>query len=119
MANEFGQMLRKLREGAKVSLGQLARTLGVTTPYLSDVELGRRGPLTKERIDQAAGVLKLDNGMRRELEQAAAESRGYFELDATSSSAVKLQLGAALARKWPALDEGRARKMLEALGDED
>jgi len=48
----IGGKLRELREQRKLSLRELARRLGISAPYLLDMELGRRGPCldTVERI---------------------------------------------------------------------
>jgi predicted transcriptional regulator len=40
---EIGGKLRVLREERSLSLRELARRLGISAPYLSDIELGRRG----------------------------------------------------------------------------
>ena len=43
----LGQRIRELREERDVSLRELAKRLGVSAPFLSDVELGRRNPTDK------------------------------------------------------------------------
>jgi len=40
----LGRKLRELREGAGISLRELAREAKISAPFLSDVELGRRFP---------------------------------------------------------------------------
>ena len=40
----LGEVIRELRESADQSLREFARTLGVSAPFLSDIELGRRYP---------------------------------------------------------------------------
>lgn len=40
----IGHMLRKNREEADVSLREVARRIGKSAPFVSDVELGRRNP---------------------------------------------------------------------------
>ena len=42
----FGSRLRELREGKKISLRELAKKIGVSGAFLSDIELGRRFPST-------------------------------------------------------------------------
>ena len=46
MASEvgLGERLRELREAADISLRELAKDVGISAPFLSDVELGRRFP---------------------------------------------------------------------------
>jgi predicted transcriptional regulator len=39
---EYGAAMRKLRELAGLSLRHVATRMGITAPYLSDLELGRR-----------------------------------------------------------------------------
>jgi transcriptional regulator with XRE-family HTH domain len=119
MANEFGSLLRKFREATGLSMGQLARYLGVSTPYLSDVERGRRTPLSEQRIQQAVHFLGLGQNDHRKLVAAAAESRGFFELGTASTSAAKQEFGAALARGWASLDDERVKRMWKILEEED
>lgn len=38
----FGQKMRYLRERKEVTLRALAKAMGISAPYLSDLELGRR-----------------------------------------------------------------------------
>lgn len=40
----LGEYLRELRENKDFSVRELAKRLGVSAPFLSDVELGRRHP---------------------------------------------------------------------------
>lgn len=56
-AQRFGQTLRMLRGSAELSLRELARRVGVTPGYLSQVECGRLAPPTKERLQKIARVL--------------------------------------------------------------
>lgn len=53
----FGATLRAARLGAGTTLAELAGAVGVSVAYLSDVELGRRGPMSPERVVAAARVL--------------------------------------------------------------
>ena len=43
----LGQRIRELREEKDFSLRELAKKSGVTAPFLSDIELGRRYPSEK------------------------------------------------------------------------
>lgn len=57
MRTDFGESLRTARIAAGLGLLGLAERLGVSVPYLSDVERGNRAPLTAERVRQAAEIL--------------------------------------------------------------
>ncbi len=68
---DVGGFIREQRETAKVSLRQLARTAGVSNPYLSQIERGLRKPsaeilaqiakglqISAESLYQQAGLLE-------------------------------------------------------------
>jgi len=52
----LGQKIKELRDAADLSLRELAKILGVSAPFLSDVELGRRFP-SEEVLAKLASAL--------------------------------------------------------------
>ena len=102
VSDAFGQLLRQLRSAAGVTMGQLARHLGVSVPYVSDVERGHRPPFMNEKILKVAELLGTD---ANQLLRIAAESRGAFVLDAKAVSPRAREVGAALMRGWPLSEE--------------
>lgn len=73
----FGDYLRTMRERKGITLAALAKILGCSVPYLSDVETGRRNPLTEKNIDKTADFL----GVPREtMKNKAALSLGQFKI---------------------------------------
>lgn len=56
--DDIGTYIRTQREGAHVSLRQLARTAGVSNPYLSQIERGLRKP-SAEILQQIAKGLRI------------------------------------------------------------
>ena len=55
---DIGGYIRAQRENAKVSLRQLARTAGVSNPYLSQIERGLRKP-SADVLQQIAKALRV------------------------------------------------------------
>jgi transcriptional regulator with XRE-family HTH domain len=114
MSEAFGRLLRGARQAAGKTLEDLAIYLNVSIPYISEVERGNRAPLTPLKIREASALL----GVRPDaLLQAAAESRGYFELVAPPNEAGKAA-GAALMRGWSDFspdDFNRISSMIEEL----
>ena len=49
----LGQKIRELREEKDLSLRELAKKIGVTAAFLSDIELGRRYPSDKVLLEMA------------------------------------------------------------------
>jgi transcriptional regulator with XRE-family HTH domain len=54
----LGEFIREQREGAKISLRELAKSAGVSNPYLSQIERGLRKP-SAEILQQIAKGLRI------------------------------------------------------------
>lgn len=57
----FGEFLTAKREERKITMREMARQLGISAPFLSDVEKNRTAPLTAERLERVAGILNLSS----------------------------------------------------------
>ncbi|MCD7801904.1 MAG: helix-turn-helix domain-containing protein [Clostridiales bacterium] len=77
----FGEMLTMLREQRDVTLRELARGIGVSAPFLSDVEKGRRSALTAERIEKVVTVLHLNTDEKTALYNAAGKQKNSIPPD--------------------------------------
>src|SRR5260370_42315585 len=53
----LGQRIHELRDKADLSLRGLAKRIGISSPFLSDIELGRRFP-SEEILAKLAGALE-------------------------------------------------------------
>ena len=80
MAERFGDLLRELRRQANRTLGDVARVLGVSVVYVSDVERGNRKPFSTERLVQIANYLGTDP---MPLIEVADKEKGVIEYDIT------------------------------------
>ena len=83
MPERFGDLLRKQRRKADKTLGDVAKMLGVSVVFLSDVERGNRKPLGNERILKIADFLGQDPAP---LMEAADLERGFIEYDIRKAS---------------------------------
>jgi transcriptional regulator with XRE-family HTH domain len=54
----LGQRLRELRDKADLSVRELAKRIGVSSPFISDIELGRRFP-SEEILAKLGGALNV------------------------------------------------------------
>jgi len=77
----FGEYLKHKREEKQISLREVARTLGVSAPFLSDVENNRRGPLTEERLADLAKVLNLNEKEKDEMYDIVGKQKGLLAPD--------------------------------------
>jgi transcriptional regulator with XRE-family HTH domain len=114
MNNRFGRLLRKLRIEAGRSIGEVARHLGVSTVYVSDVERGVRAPLTSERIRQVAQFL---NVKPAQLLISAALQKQVFEFDVSGATPAELRALSGMARGG--VTDHQWEEILRVLGEED
>lgn len=104
----FGTFFRSVRERTGKSMSAVCRHLGVSTAYLSEVEQGKRAPLTRENILKAAEFLNTDP---LPLIMAASEWSGELALRVKKTSQRAREVGASLVLRWESLSE----KDLEAI----
>lgn len=71
----FGGFLVAMREKCDLTLRELARQLGVSAPYLSDVEKDRTSALTKDRLDKVAEILSLSSEEKATMYDLAGKQR--------------------------------------------
>ena len=78
MPERFGDTLRRTRQNAEKTLGDVARLLDISVVYVSDVERGNRRPFSNERILRLASFLDTDPAP---LIAAADVEKGVIEYD--------------------------------------
>jgi transcriptional regulator with XRE-family HTH domain len=78
----LGQEIRRLRIKAGYTLTRFAKELGITAPYLSDIEHDRRRP-SEEKLRQIAEKLKpvgaTYDGLERLITRLDQEIRGWAD----------------------------------------
>jgi transcriptional regulator with XRE-family HTH domain len=60
--NYFGQALRRERQKIGLSIKVLAETIGISEPYLSNIETGVNPPPSSTVIDLLEAELQLESG---------------------------------------------------------
>ena len=87
MPERFGDALRRARQGAGNTLGDVAKLLDVSVVYVSDVERSNRRPFSNERIIKIAEFVKTDPA---HLITLADVERGVIEYDITKASQLEV-----------------------------
>lgn len=110
----FGSVLVTLR--GIVSRNALAKALAVSVPYLRDVEMGRRGPLSPPMIARCGDVLRLKPDEVEALYTAAARDRvargGGVKLVVNEHNA---DVAEEIGRLWPRLSAEQCARLCEML----
>jgi len=112
---KFGPLLRHLRLNAGKSMGDLARHLGVSVPYISDVEHGRRAPLARHRILDTARFLGIEPST---LLVSATQSRGVLDIEGNPSEHA-VEVGMNFAGAMGRLSESQLNQIARILEAEE
>ena len=89
MPERFGDTLRRTRQNAERTLGDVAKVLDVSVVYVSDVERGNRRPFSNERIIKVARLLKADPAP---LIAAANVEKGVIEYDISKAKPLEARV---------------------------
>lgn len=77
----FGEFLQKKREEKQITLRKMAENLGMSAPYLSDIEKGRRNPPEIEKLEQIAQILLLSDEDKTTMLNLAGKMRNTVAPD--------------------------------------
>ena len=77
----FGEFLQKKRIEKGITLRSMAEKLGVSAPYLSDVEKDRRNPLEMDKLDLVSRILLLSEEDRNCMLDLAGRHRNTLAPD--------------------------------------
>ena len=80
-AESFAAFVTRKRKEHDLSMRALANVLGVSSPYLYDVEQGHRNPLKKENLEKMAAFFELDEEETALMFDLAGIDRGIVPLD--------------------------------------
>ena len=96
MASPFGKYIRATRTSQGLSLRSLARSLGVSAGFLSDVEKGRRLP----HVDRLEALAEILDVAERDLYYVRAQSLGFIKLEVDPVEPDQVAVAAILHDLW-------------------
>lgn len=94
----FGMYLSELRKERRITLKDMAAKLGITSPYLSDVEKGRRDSFDIDKLNQIVEILDLSKEEADKLMNLAGDQRNDIAPDLPEYVAGRDYVNAALRR---------------------
>lgn len=117
----FGELMRILRIKHHEVMGDIAKLLGVTTPFLSAVETGKKN-VPENWLELIAKHYDLNSEEQGELSEAIEASKIQMKLNLIGSSNYKREMALQFQRSFNEIDEETAKKIIELLnskgGDE-
>jgi len=110
MYTEFGKALRKMRLDYGEVLRHMADRLGMSTSYLSSIEVGTR-PIPGNLIERLTKLYDLAQDKVKELERAKTMCMKEATFDLGDASFDKKDTALVFARKFNEIDEGTMAKI--------
>lgn len=114
MRTEFGKYVKKLRVDRDELLGDMSEKLGVTSSFLSAVELGKKD-VPSHWFNLITSTYKLNTNQRDELEEAIELSKGSVKINLKDMKSDNKKLAIAFARKLNIFDEDDIDDIMEII----
>ena len=111
---KFGEYMRILRIKHHEVMGDIAKLIGVTLPFLSAVENGRKN-VPSEWVDKIVEHYSLKEEEVSELLEAIEQSKTQMKLDLKSASIFQRTAALQFARSFEDMDEETAKKIMQLL----
>ena len=111
---KFGEYMRILRIKNHEVMGDIAKLLGVTLPFLSAVENGRKN-VPSEWVEKIVEHYSLNEKEVSELLEAIEQSKTQMKLDLKSASVFQRTAALQFARSFEDMDEETAKKKIMQL----
>ena len=111
----FGHRLRSLRLEKNITLASMAKILGVTVSYLSQIETGKKSPSSLVMVDQICAILGLIWDDAEEMKQLALDSKSRVTIDTTGLGLEATRAANLMAKVINKVDEDEAKYMADWL----
>ena len=80
-SESFGEFLQKKRLENEITLRKMAELIGITAPYLTDIEKDRRNPPEIQKLDKIAEILSLTEEEKAVMFDLAGKQRNSVAPD--------------------------------------
>lgn len=77
----FGEFLQRKRTEKQITLRKMAEMIGITAPYLTDIEKDRRNPLEMEKLELISRILMLNDEDKTTMYDLAGKKRNSVAPD--------------------------------------
>lgn len=112
--SRFGELVRILRIKNHEVMGDTAKLLEVSTPFLSNVENGKK-KVPEGWLEKLVKHYNLKGKEKEEMEEAIEESKTKVKIELTECSDYRRKTALAFQRSFNSLDEIQAKRILKIL----
>ncbi|MBR1891311.1 MAG: helix-turn-helix domain-containing protein [Clostridia bacterium] len=113
----YGEFMRILRVRFHEVMGDTAKLLGVSVPFVSSVESGKKN-VPVEWIPKLINHYKLNEREQKELSAAVEESKNQMKINLYSASPAQRRLAVSFQRSFENLDADTAEAIMKLLKKE-
>lgn len=111
---KFGEFVRILRVHNHQVMGNMAKILDTSVPFLSAVENGKKNvPL--DWVEKIANAYALNDKQREELVNAIEESKTQYKIITANAGALQRKTALKFARSFDGMDDETAEKIMALL----
>ncbi len=115
--SKFGEFMRILRIKNHEIMGDMARLLKVSVPFLSAVENGKKN-VPSDWIPILVKHYKLNKEEEKELINSIDESKMQLKLNMQNSTLFQRRMALQFARSFDNIDEDTAKKIMKLLEED-
>ncbi len=115
---KYGEFMRILRVRFHEVMGDTAKLLGVTIPFVSAVENGKKN-VPEDWIPVLIKHYNLNEDEQKELASAVEESKTQMRINLLSASNSQRKLAIQFQRSFEKLDDDTAEAIMKLLSKED
>lgn len=110
----FGEFVRILRIKHHEVMGDMAKVLNASLPFLSAVENGKKN-VPADWIEKIVNHYDLSPAEQQKLSEAAEESRTQYKISTLAAGNTQRRAAMQFARSFDSMDDDTAIKILELL----
>lgn len=118
MYTEFGKFLRHIRLDKFENMKDMATNLGVSTSFLSAVEVGKKNAPSKW-VEEISRIYKLDEIQRKELQNAYDRTKNEVFLSFDNMDEEHQNVSLMFARSIKNIDPNTLEKLKKLLEEEE
>ncbi len=115
---QFGEFVRMLRIQTNQVMGDMAKLLGVSVPFLSAVETGKKN-IPAEWESLLESIYNLDQDSTDKLKKAIEASKCQIKVKLSGVDDVKRQVALKFARSFDDMDSYTAERIMKILEEEN
>ena len=115
---KFGEFVRILRVKNHEVMGDMAKVLNTSLPFLSAVENGKKN-VPIEWVDRLVEHYNLSPDEKVDLEDAIKESRVQYKISTKEAGNIQRKTAMAFARAFDEMDDDTAIRILELLSKKE